>query len=209
MLAAKRNLGKYWKYGESVARQLASIKPATGTAQPSQPPAQQLETLISSTDLKFFETIISDLHRRSLEMEGMASNVKNLLEQLQFQPAFTVQGLKNILKSHTDTLMSLAEKTASFHEEVQNLRNIYRQFNLLYRHDSRDPFASKYTPAKENEVSPAAQPSGLVAPKINSILGASQPAQMNLLQPQTPASTPAAPSTPFSFNASSTFLKKF
>lgn len=208
MLAAKRNLGKYWKYGESVARQLASLKPAPG-AQPVQPAAQQLETLISSTDLKFLETIIGDLQQRSVEMEGMASSIKNLLEQLQVQPSFSVQGLKNILKCHTDTLMSLAEKTASFHEEVQNLRNIYRQFNLIYRHDSRDPFAPKYTPSKENETAPAPQQPGLVAPKINSILGASQPAQTNLLQPQTPASLPTTPASSFSFPSSSSFLKKF
>lgn len=206
MLAAKRNLSKYWKYGESVARQLASIKPAPNAPPVTQPVLQQLETLISATDLKFLENIVYDLQLRSTEMEGMGSNIKNLLEQLQAQPSFSIQGLKNILKSHTDTLLSLAEKTAAFQEEVQNLRNIYRQFNLLYRHDSRDPFAPKHTPSKEPEPAQVAQPSSLVAPKINSILSATQPPQNNLLQ--NPSGTPAGPSS-FSFPSSNSFLKKF
>jgi hypothetical protein len=140
-------------------------------------------------------------------MEGMASNIKNLLEQLQVQPSFSVQGLKNILKCHTDTLLSLAEKTASFHEEVQNLRNLYRQFSLLFRHDARDPFAPKYTPSKEQEPVTVSQPNSLVAPKINSLLCATQPPQSNILQ--TPSATLAIPSSSFSFPSSNSFLKKF
>lgn len=178
MVAAKRNLGKYWKYGETVSRHIASIKPAAPGQQPAQVLAvEATEDLILASDLRFLEAIITDFEIRSDELKSLTANINSLLDHLQNQPNFSVKSLKSTIRSHADTLLSLAERLACFQDDIQQLRNSYRQFCLLYRHDSRDPFAPKYVapPATEPPPSQSEKPAPVVAPKITSLLG--QPAQ--------------------------------
>lgn len=216
MVAAKRNLGKYWKYGETVARHLSNIKvqqqqqqqqqQALQSQQPSQP--NNPHDIIPSTDVKFLEGILQDFDARAKEMQLLAQNIRSLLEHLQHQPLFTLSNIKETIKSHSEALFALADSLSTFHEDVEELRNQYRRFCLLYRHDSRDPFSKSQSHPEAPQHPTAQQPSqhaSFAAPSISNVL-AQQQQQPNVGLFGTPK--PATSFGGFSFPSSNSFMNK-
>ncbi len=199
MIASKRNLGKYWKYGESVARHISSTKSTTTNAVQGSTitSPEQFKNVLPPLDLKFLDTIIVDFQGRANELEVVAKDIKSLLEHLQLQPSFSIQTLIGTIKAHTETLFALAEKLTSFHNDVQSLRDIYKRYSLVCRNDSRDPFAPKYVQPLGGEQLPSPATQSVVAPKLNSILGQS-----------TPTPSPFGGQSTFGLPSSSSFLKK-
>lgn len=145
--------------------------------------------MIPSVDVKFFESILQDFQVRSNELESLASNIRNLLENLQSQPKFTISSLKATIKSHAEALFALAENLASFHEDVQELRNQYRHFCLVYRHDSRDPFAKPVYFEHQTQAQPSSTQPQLAAPKLNTFVAQQQPQQSSLFGAAKPTAT--------------------
>jgi len=199
MIAAKRNLGKYWKYGENVARHVTSLKAVAGHSVP--PAVDAIDNLILASDQMFIESIIHDFEQKAGELSTLASNVNVLVMNIQSQSSFSIQSVKNTIKAHSETLLALAEKLASFHDEIETLRSSYRQFCLLYRNDSRDPFASKYVAPASSDMS-GTKLTSVIAPMLNTLLGQSS-------QPSSPFgfSNPTTKAPPVSFPSANSFLK--
>lgn len=184
MLSAKRNLGKYWKFGETVARHMTSAKQSGST---------DALNMIPTTDLRFLEGIVADFQAKAAELGQLAENIKQLLGRLQSQPKCSVQALKTTVKAHSDALVGLAERLGSFQDDIEKLRGAYRSFTLLHRHDSRDPFAPKYSPSAEPAQPAAAPPPAAPqAAPFSSAFG----------------TKPAAPALGFALPTANSFLNK-
>lgn len=203
MVAAKRNLSRYWKYGENVARHINLVKSTSSSSAASTGQVTEMN-LVPVGDLRFLESIILDFEASANDLDNLARNIGGLLQQIQIQPTFSLKTLQSTIQSHTDTLVSQAEKLSAFHDEIESLRSAYRQYCSVYRHDSRDPFAPKTTQQSEPEV--ISQPQQLVAPKLTSMIGQSQPS-FAFGQAATPQ-TAAKPTTGFSFPSANSFLGK-
>lgn len=202
MVAAKRNLGKYWKYGEAVARHISSSKAGTVPS--------EAQNFLPPSDFKFLETILADFQYRTDELEALAANIKHLLDGLRMQPPFSVQALRETIRCHSEALISLSDKLANFHDEVEALRELYRNFCVVYRHDSRDPFASKHVPSSNPEPARPASGAPPAAPSLSGMLGHGSSAYGASPLPSNPfqATNALRPSSTFGLPSANAFMNK-
>lgn len=160
VLAAKRVLNQYWRYGEGVWRMLAASRQPTGEGGGT---GIKWVPVITPGDVTPLEELIARMETQVEQLTDAAASLERQLggsttgtaingttagpgrefgEQQQ-QQQHPVEMLKTTIKQQSELFLSLAGRVALMHEEADRMRSVYRSFLRRFRHDQRDPFAPR------------------------------------------------------------------
>ena len=137
VLAAKKTLNLFWRYGESASRMLVASRQVGPDGKVKYVP------VFTPTDSTLLEEMILKLESQILELVDAAHSLSKQLENLTNSNHFSIDLLRVTLKHHTDSLLMLAAGVSTIHEDLERLKASYRNFLRKYRSDNRDPFAPR------------------------------------------------------------------